>query len=150
MSCVRWSLSWLLGEAGQHQLFERRRNRKLGSPRWRHGHGVQVLRDHLQHRIAREHVLSGEQIVRDTSECVQIGPSIDRFAKRHLRRHIRRRTHDHAFECGQRLRGVSCGRLHETEVEHLDEILAASHSPEVNVGRLDVPMYETSRVRLFE
>ena len=46
--------------------------------------------------------------------------------------------------------GADCGGLHETEVEHLDEILSAPDPPEVNVGRLDVSMDETSCVRLFE
>jgi hypothetical protein len=82
-----------------------------------------MLSDHLEHRVAGKHLLSGEQVVRHTSERVEIARAIDVIAQRHLRRHVGRRTHDHAFDRAQRLRGVNACGFHETEIEHLDEIL---------------------------
>ena len=95
-----------------------------------------MLRDDLEHRVAGKDLFSGQQVVRHTPERVQIGASIDVLAERHLRCHIGGRTHDHALDCGQRLRAVNGRGLDETKIEHLDVAVAPDH----DVFRLDVPM----------
>jgi len=49
-----------------------------------------------------------------------------------------------------RVSSATCGGLHETEVEHLNEILSTPDPPEVNIRRLDVAMYHSSCVGFFE
>jgi hypothetical protein len=52
---------------------------------------------------------------------------------------------------GERLPGArACHRLHQTEVEHLDEIAAQSESAHLNVGRFDVAVHQAAHVRFFE
>ena len=46
--------------------------------------------------------------------------------------------------------GADRSRLHETEIEHLDEVLSTPDPPDVDVGGLDVAVDEASCVRFLE
>ena len=50
----------------------------------------------------------------------------------------------------ERINLVRVEHPRETEVKHLDKILAAPDPPEMDVGRLDVSMHQAACVRLLE
>ena len=40
--------------------------------------------------------------------------------------------------------------FHEPEVEHLHEVVVEPHAADIDVGRLDIAVHETTHVRLGE
>jgi hypothetical protein len=109
---------------------------------------VQPLHQQLQSVWCVEHQLSGQQVVRDTAQRVDVGPVADGLSERDLRRHVGRRAE---YRTGDRDRQVGlCNWLCQTEIENLDEIESQSQSSEMDVGRLDVAVDEASGMSLFE
>ena len=138
----------VLLEAGEDELVELTRDPELGSLRRRHRLRVHVLHQHLHRRVRLEDQVAGQEEIRHAAKGVHVGPAIDvSLPDDDFRRHVRRRpgggvVHRHErFEAADPL-----PHLHETEIQHLDEVVLEPHPADVDVGRLDVAVHHAARV----
>ena len=78
------------------ELLEQRRN-LLVMPRRRHRRRVDVLRDHRHDVVTEERGPSGEHLVKDAPERVDVGARVGLASGGLLRRHVRDRPDHHPF-----------------------------------------------------
>jgi hypothetical protein len=108
----------------------------------------------LQHQLERvvsfEHHRPGEQEVPHAAQGVEIGSCVHRIARDHLGGHVCRGAR-------QGLRGRQAHvfpdaavPLHQAEVQHLHEIVLQPEPAEVEIGRLDVAVYQPPVMGLGE
>src|SRR5262249_36922896 len=125
-------------QARHDQLLKWRRNFNLGTTRWRN----RSLLGMRQHRgdecFFFKHQSAREEPICDTTDGINVGPSIDRFAERHFRRHKTWRAAWIRHVCQLSLkRGVSA-RFHNSKIEDFYEIVFDAVPADVNVGGFDV------------
>ena len=116
----------ILFKAGEDEFVELGRDPHLDALRRRNRFGLDVIEEHLHRRVAVEHELAGQQIVRHAPECVHVGPAVDlALAEDELRGHVGGRA-------GRRVRRGHQGLLHCGLVRKLDETEAVySHADSV-------------------
>src|SRR4029078_1297879 len=96
-----------------------------------------------------EHQLSGEQVVGDASERIDVRTPIDvGVAEDGFRRHIRRGAARGVVEGRQVVGTTAVVNLHQAEVEHLDEVVFEPHPADVDIGRFDVTVDKAARMRV--
>src|SRR5204862_3768142 len=107
-----------------------------------------MLGDQIDSLLAAENQFPRQQEIRDASERVDVGAGIDRLAECHLGRHIGWSANCHLpwYGC-QSILSASIGDfLDQPEVHHFDEIILPADAAQMNVCRLDVPMYKAVAV----
>src|SRR6185503_21257382 len=82
---------------------------------------------------------------------IQVGPAVHRLVERHFWRHVGRRAGSETDSgCNRMLAGRAIHGFYQAEVQHFHEIVAQSLHPDVDVGRLDIPVHQAAGVSLFE
>src|SRR5665213_1852294 len=121
---------------------EVRRNRFVEIRRRRYG-AVHVLTRHLDRRVTNERRATGEHLVEDDAERVDIAATVDRSTLGLFGREVRRGSHDRTF-FGQLV--FDRHRLGDAEVGDLYLAIARDQ----NVARLDVAVNDTVAMRVTE
>ena len=107
-----------------------------------HGEGVELLRDDGDGVGPDEGRATGEALVEQGAEGVEVGSGVDVPAERLFRRHVGHRAHDHAL--GREAGGVGDGG--EPEVTELGRAVVG----QPDVGRLEVAVDDAPAVGVIE
>jgi hypothetical protein len=146
-------VGWIFGETRKHDRIELFRNRQFRARGRRLRNRLRVLEKELHRRVAVEDQLAREQPVHHAARRIDIravieGPSAERLLRSDERR---RSAHDvvraecergHLFGSGRLV-----NRLHDAEVQHLDEVVVFAVAAQENIGRLDVAVHQRDRFR---
>jgi hypothetical protein len=99
-----------------------------------------------------ERQLSGEHLVEDHRERVDVAARVERPALGLLRRHELRGPEDHSLlgEDDRAGAHLALGHLRQTEVQHLGEVRDVAHPAEEDVLRLEVPVHDPHLMRLIQ
>ena len=103
------------------------------------------------HRRGFEHGVSGEKVIPNRSECIEVASRIG--ALRHgqrLGRHVERRPRQHARPWHRRFEIVRLEWLDEPEVHHLRNVGFTPSLGQNDIRGLDVAVYEASTMRLHQ
>ena len=146
----------LLFQALHHHARERRRNREVRpSVEKRLGRCADMGQQQAHGSVGFEGKLSGEHLVKNDSQRIKVRPTVEFPApppQSLFRRHVLRRTDDHAG-AGEREAGGSVSprfvELGDAEVKHLG-LLGFRRLNKYDVGRLDVAVYQADRMRSAE
>ena len=113
-----------------------------------------MLEKHLHRRVGFEHELSGQRVVCDAAERINIRSPIDaRFAQDNLRRHVGRRARRSLIGRHKGLEPLLrclAVHFHKSEVQHLHEVVFEAHPAHVNIRGFDIAVHETARMRVRE
>ena len=104
--------------------------------------------DEHGHGVPGEEGLAGEHPERHAAEGVEVGGLAAGAARHALGGHVGRSPGERAVR--RDVRVVLADRLHEAEVEDLDDVEVHAEPAQEEVGRLDVAVQEAGLVRLGE